>query len=131
MNEVLEFLQNAKVFYFSTIDNNKPRVRPYGFVMEFENKIYFATFKTFGSYSQLVANPCFSISAMFENKWIELSGEAIFDERMVVKEKSFEVMPQIKGFFKSPDNPDYILFYVTGGKAIINSFKEPPREITF
>jgi uncharacterized pyridoxamine 5'-phosphate oxidase family protein len=129
MQEVLNFLRDAKVFYFSTVDQGKPRTRPYGFVMDFEDKLYFATLKSFGSYQQLISNPSFAISVMADKKWIEIKGEAVFDERQAVKEKSFEVAPQIKGMFKSPDNPDYILFYLTNGEATFYSFSTAPRTI--
>lgn len=29
------------VFYFATVEDGEPRVRPFGFTMVFENKLYF------------------------------------------------------------------------------------------
>ena len=45
MKEVYEFLKNSHVFYIATIDNNKPRVRPFGAINIFEDKLYFQTGK--------------------------------------------------------------------------------------
>ena len=36
MQEVLDFLMENKIFYVATIDGDKPKIRPFGFVMEFE-----------------------------------------------------------------------------------------------
>lgn len=41
MDRIIEFLKNNKVFYFASVDEDKPRVRPFGFFMEYEGKLYF------------------------------------------------------------------------------------------
>lgn len=40
MKEVLQFLQDAGVFYIATMDGDQPRVRPFGAINEFEGKIF-------------------------------------------------------------------------------------------
>jgi len=42
MSEVFEYL-NGTTFYVATVDSNKPRVCPFGFVMELKSKLYFGT----------------------------------------------------------------------------------------
>ncbi len=41
MQEVLKFLTENPTFYIATVEGNKPRVRPFGFVMEYEGKLWF------------------------------------------------------------------------------------------
>jgi nitroimidazol reductase NimA-like FMN-containing flavoprotein (pyridoxamine 5'-phosphate oxidase superfamily) len=36
--EVLKFLKDNDVFYLATVDGDKPKVRPFGFVMEHEGQ---------------------------------------------------------------------------------------------
>ena len=45
MRETYEFLKKCGVFYLATIDNDKPRVRPFGAINIFEDKLYFQTGK--------------------------------------------------------------------------------------
>ena len=45
MKETLEFLKSAGVYYLTTIDGDKPRVRPFGTAEIFENKLYIQTGK--------------------------------------------------------------------------------------
>ena len=40
VKEVLQFLEDSKDFYVSTVDGNKPRVRPFSGIHEFEGKLY-------------------------------------------------------------------------------------------
>ena len=49
MNKIVEELKKAKVFYIATIDEDMPRVRPFGSVMEFEGNVYICSgnFKDF------------------------------------------------------------------------------------
>jgi len=45
MNEVYEFLKSCGVYYLATVEGNQPRVRPFGTVDVFENKLYIQTGK--------------------------------------------------------------------------------------
>ncbi|WP_370853881.1 pyridoxamine 5'-phosphate oxidase family protein [Megasphaera sp.] len=40
MKEVAAFLQHCKPFYLATMDGDKPQVRPFGALCEFEDKLY-------------------------------------------------------------------------------------------
>lgn len=63
IQKVDEILSKAQVFYLATADGDKPKVRPLGFHLLFENKIYFGvgTFKAV--YKQLEENPNVEIAA--------------------------------------------------------------------
>ena len=39
MKKALEFLQESRTFYLATTEGNQPRVRPFGAVFEYENKL--------------------------------------------------------------------------------------------
>ena len=43
MKRAYEFLKNAGTFYLATVEGDKPRVRPFGAVNVFEDKLYFIT----------------------------------------------------------------------------------------
>jgi uncharacterized pyridoxamine 5'-phosphate oxidase family protein len=130
MNEVLNFLTETKTFYLATLDGDKPRVRPFGFVMEFEGKLYFATNESKPSFRQLTANPSVEISATnANNEWLRLSGKAVFDARPEVKAKLFEVAPHLRGMYDKSDSPILAPFYVKNGEATFCSLTAAPRTI--
>lgn len=52
MKEVYEFLKNAGVYYLATVEENQPRVRPFGTIDVFEDAI--ATFSSFGEEPKVV-----------------------------------------------------------------------------
>lgn len=45
MNEVYDFLKKCGTYYLATVDGDQPRVRPFGTVDIFEEKLYFQTGK--------------------------------------------------------------------------------------
>ncbi|GHV41604.1 NimC/NimA family protein [Clostridia bacterium] len=132
MNEALNFLTEAKTFYLATVEGGKPKVRPFGFVMEFEGKLYFSTNESKPSFAQLKANPNVEISAANANgEWIRLSGEAVFDARPEVKAAVFEAMPHLRGMYGNPDSPVLAPFYIKDGEAAFFSMTAAPRTVKF
>jgi len=55
-SEIIDFLRN-KTFYLATIKDNMPMLRPFGAIMQFENKLYFVTSTTKEVYKQIIKNP--------------------------------------------------------------------------
>jgi len=131
MNEILKFITDAKTFYIATVDGDKPKVRPFGLIVEHEGKLYFCTNNQKDVYKQLVSNPNFEVSTMSESgQWIRLQGKAVFDGNTAVKAKAFEIMPMLANMYNSPDNPIFEVFYISEGKATFYSFSDAPKTIT-
>ena len=57
MDRVIDFLKKSIVFYLATDDNGQPRVRPFGGVCAFENKLYIATDNKKNVFKQMLKNP--------------------------------------------------------------------------
>ena len=132
MDKILEFLQQNKIFYFATVDGDKPRVRPLGMFMEFENKLYLSVATHKPSYAQLKANPNVEIcTAGGEGSWIRIKGKAVFDDRAAVIERIFERMPMLKDMYSKESGLKLAPFYLADGEAIIADFKGNVEKIIF
>ena len=46
MKEVYDFLKNCETYYLATVEGDQPRVRPFGTVNIFEDKLYIQTGKS-------------------------------------------------------------------------------------
>ena len=53
MKEVQEFLKECGVYYLATIDNDEPRVRPFGTAEIFEDHLYIQTGKKKDVFKQI------------------------------------------------------------------------------
>lgn len=62
--------------------------------------------------------------------WIRLSGKAVFQNDMAVKEACMG-NNIVRGQYQTADNPIFEVFYLAEAKAVIADFSgNPPREYT-
>ena len=66
MKEIYEFLKTANTYFLATIDNNKPRVRPFGTIDLFDGKLTIQTGLKKDVARQMIENPWIEICAMVE-----------------------------------------------------------------
>lgn len=130
MQEVYEFLKNSGTYYLATMDGDQPRVRPFGTVDLFEEKLYIQTGLKKDVAKQMLANPKIEITAMYQGKWIRLSAEAVWDERIEAQEHMLANYPNLQGMYQ-PGDGNTAVFYLKNATADICSFTEPPRTIRF
>ena len=130
MKEVQEFLKNAGVYYLATIDDGKPRVRPFGTIEIFENHLYIQTGKKKDVYKQIGKNNNVELCAFKDGKWIRVSGNLIEDDRLEAKKDMLDKNPNLRSMYDENDD-NTIVFYFEKGKAVIYSFTESPKVIEF
>jgi uncharacterized pyridoxamine 5'-phosphate oxidase family protein len=130
MSRAAELLGEAKVFHIATVDGDQARVRPFGFVMDFEGKVYFTTGNMKDFYRQAKKNPKVEMSAMLpDGRWIRVNGTAVFDGNAAAKKKAFELFDGFKALYQSPDSPTFEVFYLDNLSATVYSFTEEPEKI--
>lgn len=130
MKEVYEFLKKCGTYYIATVEGDQPRVRPFGTIDLFEDKLYFQTGLVKPVAKQLAANPRVELSGMVDGKWIRLSGEAVLDERVEAQEHMLDAYPNLRGMYQ-PGDGNTAVYYLKNATAQICSFTEPPVEIKF
>ena len=130
MNEVYEFLKEAKTYYLATVDNEKPRVRPFGTVNIFEDKLYIQTGKSKKVYKQIERNSNVEICAFLNGRWIRVEGMLVPDDRVEAKKSMLDNYPELRGMYNENDG-NTIVLYFENAKATISSFTEAPKIIEF
>ena len=130
MEEVYRFLKECGTFYLATEDGDQPRVRPFGVVNIFENKLYIQTGKIKNVSKQMQKNPKIEICGMKDGKWIRVTGEVVRDDRREAKVSMLEANPVLKSMYSADDDNTEVLYF-NGGKAVISSFTEEPKMIEF
>ena len=133
VKEVLSILNDkSAIGYLATIDDGKPRVRPWGFMFEENGRLYFCTASTKDVYKQLTTVPYIEYSKTTKDMaWVRVTGEIIFEDDIKIKEKIFEHAPMLKNLYQSSDNPIFKVFYLEHGKATMNNFSDPQRLVDF
>lgn len=130
MNEVYEFLKKAGTYYLATAEGDQPRVRPFGTIDLFEEKLYIQTGKTKSVAKEMDQNPKIEISAMAEGKWIRLAAEAVWDDRLAPQEHMLASYPELASMY-TPGDGNTAVYYLKNATATICSFTEEPKTIQF
>jgi uncharacterized pyridoxamine 5'-phosphate oxidase family protein len=129
MDEILQFLTDNPTFYLATVDGNIPKVRPFGFVMNFEEKLYFATSNQKNVFRQLKANPNFEVSTTSKTgEWLRLKGKAVFNTNKQTKQAALDTMPFLASLYSIEDSI-FELFYIEAGEATFNSMNGASRAV--
>lgn len=130
MKKVVEFLKANPVQYLATVGRDgKAKCRPFMFSVEREGKLWFCTNNQKDVYTDMQANPWIEVTVSSpEYAWIRLSGKAVFENNMEVKEACME-NPIVKGQYQSADNPVFEVFYLENSHGVIADFSgNPPYE---
>ena len=107
MNEVLNFLKSNPVQFLATVGlDNKPKVRPFQFMLEKDGKLFFCTSNEKEVYKEIKSNPYVELcSSSLESVWVRLHGKVVFKNDPDIKSKILENNPLIKSIYQTPDNP--------------------------
>ena len=131
MKIVTDFLEKSQVQYMATIGlDGKPKVRPFQFKLEDGGKLYFSTLSDKNVYKEIKKQPYVEFCASGENfSWLRLSGKVVFSNDLSIKTRIFEqAIPLIQSFYKTPDNPAFVLFYLDEATATIADLSgNPPK----
>ena len=130
MQEVYEFLKACGTYYLATVEGDHPRVRPFGTIDIFEDKLYIQTGKVKDVSKEMQANPKVEICAFDGQKWIRVAGEVVRDDRVEPKKHMLDSYPNLQALYRADDDNTEVL-YLKNATATISSFTEEPKIIKF
>ncbi len=130
MQEVQEFLKKCGIYYLATIEEDQPRVRPFGTAEIFENHLYIQTGKKKEVYKQIEKNPKVEICAFKDGTWLRVSGKLIADDRVEAKKDMLDKNPDLREMYNEEDD-NTIVFYFEDAIATFSSFTEEAKTIKF
>jgi len=130
MKTVYDFLKKCKTYYIATVENDQPRVRPFGTIDLFEDKLYIQTGKVKNVSKQMAKNPKIEICAFDGNSWIRIEAKAINDDRIQAKQHMLDNYPELQKMYKADDNNTQVL-YLKDVTATFYSFGKEPKTVKF
>ncbi len=116
--KVHKFLDEAKVFYLSTIDGDKPRCRPLGLHSLINDKEYFGVGQFKNVYKQLEKNPNCELVGLKGGEWIRINGKAVFEKDFVLAEKILNDNKHLKEMYEK-NGWKLMIFHIEGKVEII------------
>ena len=130
MKKVYDFIKKCGTYYLATVDGDQPRVRPFGTILLFEDKLYIQTGKSKDVSKQIQANPKAEICCVAEGTWLRVAGELVRDERKEVKKAMLDDYPELRGMYSEDDDNTEVLYF-KNATATFSSFTAAPEVINF
>jgi uncharacterized pyridoxamine 5'-phosphate oxidase family protein len=130
MNKAVKFLKDCGTFYLATEEHGQPRVRPFGAVTYYKDRIYICTNNQKECFKQMLKNSKIEISATLNGCWIRLAGEAVVDPDINAKAAMIEENPSLKSMY-TIDDQIFEVLYIRNPSATIYSFTDKPVVIEF
>lgn len=114
MSKIYEFLKECGHFYVLTINGDYPAGRPFGAVMEHDDKLYISTNNRNQAHKQLRENGKIQILAKKERtrEWLRITGKATECVDFNMKQKMLNECPILSNHFFSAKDEKYLLFQV-------------------
>lgn len=129
IKKVYDFLEKAGTFYLATVEDNQPRVRPYGAMLMFEDKIYIMAFGKTNATRQIAANPRVEICA-FKGQTLRIACTLVEDNRVEVGRALVEKMPMLKAAL-GENGENGVMYYLKDAKADFFKMMELVESVTF
>lgn len=114
MSKIYNFIKECGAFFVLTINDNSPTGRPFGAIMECNNKLYISTSDMKSVYKQLTEHNKVQIVAIKNGTrdWVRVSGVANECIDLNIKQRMLDECPSLKRYFSSADAPHYKLFQI-------------------
>ena len=129
MQEVFEFLKKCNTYYLATVEGDQPRVRPFGTIDIFEDKLYIQTGKVKDVSKQIAANPKVELCAFGEGTWVRVAGTLVRDDRVEAKQHMLDNYPSLQQMYSATDDNTEVLYF-KDATATFSSFTAAPKVVT-
>lgn len=130
MQKVYDFLKKCNTYYLATLEEDQPRVRPFGTIDLFEDRLYIQTGKVKEVSRQIMKNPKVEICAFDGEKWLRMQATVVEDDRVEARQHMLDSYPSLQNMYSATDNNTQV-FYLKDAVATFSSFTEEPEVITF
>lgn len=133
MKEVIDFYTKNPVGCLATIDNGKPRVRPFQFQFADNGRLYFCTANTKDVYRELAANPSAEfVSTSPEYVFMRVGGDVQFSRDVNLKKRILDANDLVRSIYQTPENPVFEVFFIEHGTVKIADLSgKPARFVKF
>ena len=132
MEELFKFLkEEAPTYYLATMDGDQPRVRAFGTIDIFEDKLYIQTGKSKDVYKQIMANPKVEICASAGPDWWRVTGTLVADDRVEPKKHMLDEYPMLRNMYDENDDNTIVLYFENATAKFESLAGKPSKTIEF
>ena len=131
MQEVYDFLKNVGTYFLATEDGDQARVRPFGTIDLFEDKLYIQTGKSKDVYKQIAANPKVELSACAGLDWVRVTATLVPDDRVEPKKHMLDNYPNLRAMYDENDDETIVLYLKDATATFASLTGSPAHTVEF
>lgn len=124
MQRVYEFLDKSGIYYLATAEGDQPRVRPFGTVNIYENRLYIQTGAVKAVSRQMHENPKVEICAFHQGSCLRVAATAVLDESLEAQKSLLDRYPSLAANYKAGDGNNEV-WYLKDATATISTGMGP------
>lgn len=119
MSKECDFIKNCECFFVVTMNGEFPACRPFGAIMEIEDKLYIATHDGNEVHKQLRHNGNMQIIAKKDGNraWLRITGIAEECNDILLKQRFMEECPILVKHYNTADSEHFLMFEITVEKS--------------
>lgn len=130
MKSVHKFLKDCGVFFLATEEGDQARVRPFGAMCIYNDRLYFVTANIKPVFAQMKKNPKVEICGSMNGEWVRVTAEAVFDTTKETKAAFLKENPGLEGMYGGEDSPMEV-FYLKNATANFRSMTGRDETVKF
>lgn len=130
MKEVYDFLKKCGTYYLATAEGDQPRVRPFGTIDIFEDKLYIQTGKVKEVSKQIQKNAKVELCAFADGAWVRVAGKLVRDDRVEPKKHMLDAYPNLQVMYSAEDDNTEVLYF-EDATATFCAFGAEPKVVQF
>lgn len=130
MEEVYQFLKTCGTYYLATMDQDQPRVRPFGTIDLYNRQLTIQTGRKKDVAQQMLANPKVEVSAFDGQHWLRVTAKAVEVPEVEAQEHMLSQYPTLRAAY-TPGDGNTMIFALVEATATFSAFTEPSCTVTF
>jgi uncharacterized pyridoxamine 5'-phosphate oxidase family protein len=128
--EVFDFIKKQKTYYIATVENDQPRVRPFGTIELFEGNLYIQTGRKKKVSHQIEANGKIELCTFDGERWLRLAATAVADDRIEAQKHMLDAYPSLQKMYQAGDG-NTVVYKLINVTATFDAFGAEQRVIKF
>lgn len=129
METTYQFIKEAGTYYIASLDGDQPRVRPFGTIHIFEDRLYIQTGRRKDCYLQFKDRKV-ELCCVNGGRWLRLAGTLVEDARVEAEQSMLDAYPSLAHMYAAGDGNTCVLYF-KDATATFYSFTAAPEAHSF
>jgi len=128
LDRIYNFINEVGTYALATTEADQPKVRIFGTILKYKNKLYIQTGKRKDVAKQLFVNPKAEIVCSKGTEWLRISCELVEADDRDIRVAMLNKMPDLRMMYNEDDG-NMVMFELKNVVAIFSSFTSEPEVI--